>query len=86
MKLSATVTAALVLLLAASPAHAVTAPHSEQPGGGEQVLVPAEGMAEAGEAADGEHAPVGVLLEWGCLEQRPAEDCAVPRGYADYLG
>ena len=56
------------------------APHFEQPGGGEQLLVPAEEVPEA----DGDgHVPVNDLLEWGYLDQRPTEDCVLPAGYAE---
>ncbi|MGW8530421.1 MULTISPECIES: TNT domain-containing protein [Nocardiopsidaceae] len=55
------------------------APHFEQPGGGEQVLAPAGELPEA--QGDG-YVPVSDLLEWGYLEQRPAEECAAPWRYA----
>ena len=55
------------------------APHFEQPGGGEQVLVPADGIPEA--QAE-EYVPVNELLGWGYLEQRPAEECVASSGYA----
>lgn len=54
------------------------APHFEQPGGGEQLLVPAEEVTEA--AGDG-YVPVNDLLDWGYLDQRPAEECVLPEGY-----
>ncbi|WP_049578121.1 TNT domain-containing protein [Nocardiopsis sp. SBT366] len=54
------------------------APHFEQPGGGEQLLVPAEEVPEA----EGEgNVPVNDLLEWGYLEQRPTEECVLADGY-----
>ncbi|MDT0331706.1 TNT domain-containing protein [Nocardiopsis lambiniae] len=55
------------------------APHFEQPGGGEQVLVPAEGLSEP---VDGEYARVNELLELGHLEARPTEECVAFPGYA----
>ncbi|WP_017570835.1 TNT domain-containing protein [Nocardiopsis halotolerans] len=58
------------------------APHFEQPGGGQQVLVPAEGVVESPEA---EYASVDQLLGGGYVEQRPAEECVMPRGFANYL-
>lgn len=54
------------------------APHFEQPGGGEQLLVPAEEVPEA--EGDG-YVPVNDLLDWGYLEQRPTEECVLPEGY-----
>ncbi|MCY9785687.1 TNT domain-containing protein [Nocardiopsis sp. EMB25] len=48
------------------------APHFEQPGGGEQLLVPAEEIPERG--GDG-FVAVNELLEWDYLERRPAEEC-----------
>ncbi|MGW5878458.1 TNT domain-containing protein [Nocardiopsis terrae] len=54
------------------------APHFEQPGGGEQLLVPAEEVPEAG---GGGYVAVNSLLEWGYLEQRPAEECVRTEGY-----
>lgn len=57
------------------------APHFEQPGGGEQLLVPAE---EVPEAAGGGYVTVDELLEWGYLEQRSAQECVPPRGFAGY--
>ncbi len=59
------------------------APHFEQPGGGEQVLVPAEGVVEEPEA---EYASVSQLMEGGHLEQRPAGECVLTEGSAGYLG
>ncbi|WP_053615744.1 TNT domain-containing protein [Nocardiopsis sp. NRRL B-16309] len=54
------------------------APHFEQPGGGEQLLVPADELPEA----DGEgYVPVAELLDRGYLDQRPAEECVPPKGY-----
>lgn len=55
------------------------APHFEQPGGGEQLLVPAEEIPEA----EGEgYVSVHDLLEWDYLDQRPAEECVFPEEYA----
>ncbi|MGW9347262.1 TNT domain-containing protein [Nocardiopsis flavescens] len=54
------------------------APHFEQPGGGEQVLVPAGGLPEP--VAD-EYARVNELLDLGYLEARPVGECAAFPGY-----
>ena len=54
------------------------APHFEQPGGGEQLLVPAAELPEAG--GEG-YLPVQELLDGGYLDQRPAEECVLPEGY-----
>lgn len=48
------------------------APHFEQPGGGEQILVPADGLPEVD--AD-TYAPVADLMRAGYLTERPAELC-----------
>lgn len=55
------------------------APHFEQPGGGEQVLVPAGGLAGP---VEGEYARVNELLDLGYLESRPVEECVETPGYA----
>ncbi|RKS05490.1 uncharacterized protein DUF4237 [Nocardiopsis sp. Huas11] len=54
------------------------APHFEQPGGGEQLLVPAGELPEAG--GEG-YAPVQELLDHGYLDPRPAEECVPHGGY-----
>ncbi|WP_017608215.1 TNT domain-containing protein [Nocardiopsis xinjiangensis] len=48
------------------------APHFEQPGGGEQVLVPAEGLPEVDAAP---YAPVADLINADYLQERSAEAC-----------
>lgn len=58
------------------------APHFEQPGGGEQVLVPAEGLVEEPEV---EYASVALLLEEDLLLERAPWECSMPRGFAAYL-
>ncbi|MEU2942640.1 TNT domain-containing protein [Nocardiopsis alba] len=55
------------------------APHFEQPGGGEQLLVPAEQVPEAG--GEG-YVPVNDLLEWRYLEQRSTSECLFPEEFA----
>ncbi|MFL1380633.1 TNT domain-containing protein [Nocardiopsis protaetiae] len=55
------------------------APHFEQPGGGEQVLVPAGGLPEP---VDAGYARVNELLDLGYLESRPVEECVAFPGYA----
>ncbi len=67
------------------------APHFEQPGGGEQLLIPTESVPEAGGqdggggaygADDGGYVSVHDLLEWDYLDQRPAEECVFPKEFA----
>ncbi|WP_116245938.1 TNT domain-containing protein [Nocardiopsis sp. FIRDI 009] len=56
------------------------APHFEQPGGGDQLLVPAEEIPE--KDGDDGFVPVNELLEWDYLERRPAGECV--DGYGRY--
>jgi hypothetical protein len=56
------------------------APHFEQPGGGEQLLVPA---AEVPEKEGDGYVAVGDLLEWGYLEEAPADRCVARTGGFD---
>ena len=55
------------------------APHFEQPGGGEQVLVPAGRLPEP---VAGEYAQVNELLDLGYLRARPVRECVAFSGYA----
>ena len=55
------------------------APHFEQPGGGEQLLIPTE---EVPEAEGDDYVTVSELLEWDYLDQRPAQECVLPHGHA----
>lgn len=50
----------------------------EQPGGGEQLQLRPEYVSEA---AGQDGISVESMVEWGYMEERPAEDCAVDRRY-----